>query len=264
MAQPVSFFSFGLDPNDISLLGTAFTFAFFLICLPGWIKYRWRRERPWSELGLYHSGVKPWIGDFVKGFLWSLLLIFILLMSLLLGGWFVWVGEFSLDKLLNAVLLGVGVGFAEELVFRGWLWGEMNYLVGSRWSVFIQCAIFSISHIRFKLGFLELNALLIGLFLLGLLLSLRRILDKGSLVGAISLHGGLVGSWFFITSDLIDISQNAPFWITGPGDLTPNPIGGIVAICSLCLILFFYRKAFAMAGLPFNGERNASSKGAMP
>ena len=106
--------------------------------------------------------------------------------------------------------------------------------------------------------------LLAGLFLLGLLLSLRRILDKGSLIGSIGLHGGLVGSWFFINSDVINISPNAPSWITGPGDLAPNPIGGMVAISALCLILSFYRTAFAMARLPLRGERNASSKGAIP
>ncbi len=263
-AQPFFFFSFGFEANDVALLGTVFTFICFLICLPSWIKFRWRKTDPWNQLGIIQSSARVWFKDFLRGFLWSLLMIFILVLTFLVGGWCEWVGVFDSGNLLNAVLLGIGVGFAEELVFRGWLWGEINYLIGSRWSIFIQAAIFSLSHIRFKLGFFELMALLTGLFLLGILLSLRRILDKGSLVGAIGLHGGLVGSWFLINSDLIHISLHAPAWITGPGGENPNPIGGIVAISALCIILFFYRTAFAIAGLPFRGERNASSKGAIP
>ena len=107
-------------------------------------------------------------------------------------------------------------------------------------------------------------ALLIGLFLLGLVLGLRRILDQGSLSGCIGLHGGLVGLWFFVNTDLIDVSQNTPTWLIGPGNSAPNPIGSVVSIICLTLVLLFYRTAFAIAGRPCKGARKASSNGAIP
>ncbi len=264
MAQPLIFFPGSLKPHDIALVGTVLTFLLFLISLPSWIKYRWHKIDPWHELGLVQSGFRLLVKDLFKGFFYSLFMLFVLVICFFIGGWFEWVGAFSLTKLLNAIFLGIGVGFAEELVFRGWLWGEMSHLFGCRKSVFIQAVIFSLAHIRFKLDILELITLLVGLFLLGLLLAIRRILDNGSLAGAIGLHGGLVGTWFFLNADLINISNNAPVWITGPGGANPNPIGGLVAILLLSLLLFFHRIAFAMARFPLSGARNASSSEAIP
>ena len=175
-----------------------------------------------------------------------------------------WAVHFSVGQLLNAIFLGIIVGFAEELIFRGWLWGEINLLIGFKFSVILQAAIFSISHIRFSLGFIEWMTLLLGLFLLGLLLSLRRILDYGSLYGSIGLHGGLVGGWFFINTNLLDISPKASSWIIGPGAQSANPIGSIFAIVLISGILLFYRTAFAIERFPLSGERRAFSSGDIP
>ncbi len=179
-----------------------------------------------------------------------------------------WKISIHLSDILNSLFLCVLVGFAEELIFRGWLWGEVNLLFRSSIGVVIQAMVFSFVHIfamiQSNMRFFELICLLIGLFLLGLILALRRVLDKGSLGGCIGLHGGLVGVWFFVNADLIDISINTPTWLIGPGGSSPNPLGGFVGILYLVLILLYYRNAFAIAGFPFNGERNASSKGAVP
>ena len=187
---------------------------------------------------------------------------------LLLSSWGEWKVDIQFLDILNSIALGFLVGFAEELIFRGWLWGEVNFLFRSSLGFVIQAMVFSFVHvvgiIKSDLGFLELIPLLTGLFLLGLILALRRVLDKGSLGGCIGLHGGLVGLWFFVNADLIDISYDTPTWLIGPGGSSPNPIGSIPGVLFLALILFFYRKAFAIAGFPFNGERNASSKGAIP
>ena len=257
LVQPLYLLPVTFEVSDISLLGTICTFILFLVSLPNWIKIRWKKKEPWHELGLIQSATRAWIKDFVRGFSFALFLILVLLIFFSIGSWITWVGEFSLNNILNAILLTFGVGFAEELIFRGWLWGEIKFLIGARWSLYIQAAIFSAAHIRFELGFFEQASLLLGLFFLGLLLGLRRIIDKGSLVGCIGLHGGLVGTWFLINSGLINLSSTAPSWLAGPGDATPNPIGGIVAICSISLILWHQRMAFAIGGFPCNGERKA-------
>ena len=168
----------------------------------------------------------------------------------------------------NAIVLGLVVGFAEELIFRGWLLNEANLFLSPISSISFQAILFSLAHIfafiKSGLGVIELISLLFGLFLLGLVLGLLRVLDHGSIIGCIGLHGGLVGIWFFINSSLIDISFSTPIWLIGPGGESPNPIGSFTAILCFVAILVYYRTAFAIAGRPFNGARNASSKEETP
>ena len=72
--------------------------------------------------------------------------------------------------LLNAGLLALGVGFAEELMFRGCLFGELSQRLGHQSALWLQAAIFSLVHTRLHLTGLEL-LLLGGLALFGLLLA---------------------------------------------------------------------------------------------
>ena len=170
--------------------------------------------------------------------------------SLRLGSWGHWLGECSLREVLDAVLLIVGVGFAEELIFRGWLLEELRYLFGAKWGIRGQAVLFSLVHTRFNLGFVPMLSLLTGLFLLGLLLAARRERDRGSLWGCIGLHGGLVGGWYLLEAGLLQLSPTTPAWLIGPGGLHPNPLGGLVAITALLLSLFqpSYREWIEAAG----------------
>ncbi len=198
----------------------------------------------------------------------ALSLVVLILVPIILGSWAEWKGVILMPDILNSIFLCLIVGLAEELIFRGWLWGELHFLLKPSDAVVIQATIFSLVHVipisKSDIGFHELIFLLTGLFLLGLILALRRVLDKGSLGGCIGLHGGLVSLWFFSNADLISISQDTPTWLIGPGGISPNPIGSTVGVLFLALMVFFYRNAFAIAGSPFNGARNASSKGAIP
>jgi membrane protease YdiL (CAAX protease family) len=125
------------------------------------------------------------------------------------------------------------VGFAEELLFRGWLMGELTLLIGQQRALWLQAALFSLVHTRFNLPPLELLGLLIGLLLLGLALGLQRRADGGVLWGAIGLHGGLVAGWFVLHQGLVAIQPEAPTWLMGPD----NPIGGLVGWLGLVLLL---------------------------
>ena len=141
------------------------------------------------------------------------------------------------DRIINALLLSLGVGLAEELIFRAWLWRELNERMSPAAALLIQALVFSLVHTRFNLGIGPMLGLLIGLFLLGLALALQRQLDGGSLWGCIGLHGGLVGGWFLIQSGLVQLSPDAPAWLVGPGGLSPNPLGGLVGIGGLLMLL---------------------------
>ena len=144
-------------------------------------------------------------------------------------------------NLINAILLGLLVGIAEEFIFRLWLLIEINSLLGPKRGVLIQALIYSFVHLRFDLGFIPLFGLLIGLFLLGLVLAQRRRLDQGSIWGCIGLHGGLVGLWFFISNGVVEFSPDTPAFLFGPGGSSPNPVGGLIAISVLSWVLFCYR-----------------------
>ena len=116
------------------------------------------------------------------------------------------------------------MGFAEELLFRGWLLGELSLLLGRQRALWLQAAMFSLVHTRFNLPPLQLLGLLGGLLLLGLALGLQRRADGGLLWGAIGLHSGLVGGWFLLVQGLVQVSATAPSWLIGPA----NPIGRLL------------------------------------
>ncbi len=262
--QPLEFIFHSYEVESFSLLGTIISFGLFLYLLPSWVKIRWQSGKPLEAVGLLEIKSKRTLRYFLKGFLLSLAFILIIVFCLFSSSYAIWKGDMHLSILLNAVFLGLGVGFAEELIFRGWLWGELDCLIGSPPSIFAQAVIFSLSHIRLDLDIFSLLGLFVGLFLLGLVLALRRFGDRGSIWGAIGLHGGLVGVWFLLTSDLIEITPNAPIWLVGPGNLSPNPLGGAVAIASLSVFIMTQRTALARAGSPFKGALNASSREATP
>ena len=147
-----------------------------------------------------------------------------------------WRGEVDATQLTNAVLLCLGVGFAEELIFRGWLWAELNQMLGSRRGAVAQASIFSLVHTRFNLGLGAMSGLLVGLFLLGMVLAKQRQADRGSLWGCIGLHGGLVAGWFLLSNGLLHMKSSQLNWITGISSANLNPLGGMASILSLALL----------------------------
>ena len=181
-----------------------------------------------------------------------------ILVFVLTGSWGHWLGEWSLGRSLNALALAFGVGLAEELIFRAWLWQELELLFGSSSAIAGQAMVFSVIHTRFNLGLMPMLGLLIGLFLLGLCLAMLRRLDGGSLWGCIGLHGGLVGGWFLVQNGLLQLSPDTPAWLVGPGGMNANPLGGAVAISTLLGLLLLQRTAVARAARPATGARSAS------
>lgn len=251
----------GLPPERHSLIGTLISFLLLLGLLPRWARLRWMSRNGWTALGLSArrcKGRKPIFPALFGGMVLALILLGIVLLPVLLGSWGYWIGEGSLDRIVNALLLSLGVGLAEELIFRAWLWRELNERTSPAAALLIQALVFSLVHTRFNLGIGPMLGLLIGLFLLGLALALQRRLDGGSLWGCIGLHGGLVGGWFLIQSGLVQLSPDAPAWLVGPGGMSSNPLGGLVGIGGMLMLLAVQLTAVARAALPETGARNAS------
>ena len=229
----------GLPTDQLSLTGTVLSFVLFLLVMPRWAALRWSEGQPWKRLGLVARKPRARVKNVISlgiGLLMSTALIGLIVSLLVFTGNGSWRGNLEVQAMLNCLLLALGVGFAEELIFRAWLWEELTKILGSRGGLLSQAALFSLVHTRFNLGFRPMLGLLTGLFLLGLILALLRLRDQGSLWGCIGLHGGLVGGWFLAHQNLLSIDPNAPIWLVGPGGPNANPLGGLVAILSLTAI----------------------------
>ena len=246
--QPIAQLIPDLPIASRDLLGTTISLLLFLIVLPSWVRIRWSTRHPWRQLGLNRASSGPKRSRaLLRGFRWAVALLVLISLISLGGQWAYWLGDLPFPRLINALLLCFGVGLAEELLFRGWLWGELNLLLGARRAVPAQAAIFSLVHTRFNLGFWPMVGLLVGLFLLGMALATRRRLDQGSLWGCVGLHGGLVGGWFALQSGLLQWSPQSPLWLTGPGD---NPLGGLVGIVAMGALVAVQLTALARAARP--------------
>ena len=245
LAKPLFFL--GIGEENISLIGTIFTFLLFVISLPKWFSIRWESNNPWILLGINKIDKKDnRFFYFLKGLLYSIILLSLILIPIISNQWGDWLGKLSPEILLNSLLLIIGIGFAEELVFRGWLLEELKNQYGLKKALIFQALVFSIVHIGLDMPFWQMISILFGLFLLGIVLSVIRIKDDNSLWGCAGLHGGLVGIWFLMNNGLIEISKEAPIWLVGPGNINTNPLGGIYGITLLILILsynlFKYKK----------------------
>ena len=253
-----------ISSNDLSIIGTIVTFSLFLIILPSWGRIRWKTNHLWVSIGLdFHDKFRS-IKTFFGGFLFSFFLLLIFCLFIYLCGW---IDSFSYVKsgsFLNAILLIISIVFAEEIIFRGWLMEELVFLYGFRRGIVFQSAIFSLAHYRSDIGLLALIPFLIGLFLFGLVLTLRRILDRGSLLGCIGLHGGFVAIWYLFDSGLVIFSIDTPYYLLGPSKYMVNPIGSIIGIIILLITIFYQRRLFASTGRFLASTVNASCKDEAP
>ena len=242
LVKPFDIYILNLTNEDISLIGTLITFLAFTLILPSWVKTRWSSLSPWNALGLKNIINIRELFFLFRGLFFAFLGIALLILIMYFSKWFDGFSKVKIEIILDAIFIGTIVGIAEELIFRGWLLGEVSYLLGEKWANVLQGIIFSLAHIRSSLNTNEPLLIYIGLLLLGILLSFRRSLDQGSLWGAIGLHGGLVGGWFLIDNGLINFSQHSPLWLFGVGQSNLNPIGGVGSIVFMLIVLIYQRK----------------------
>jgi membrane protease YdiL (CAAX protease family) len=226
--------------DQIDLAGLVVALVLLLISLPIRLRRAWGEEHPWQKLGLavpLPIALRSWL----RGALKALALLIFVGGVLMLAGQAQWLGELNQGLVLNALALMAGVGFAEELLFRGWLWGELEQRLSRQNALLLQAAIFALLHPWYRMPGFEAIGLLGGLVLLGLALALQRRADGGCLWGSVGLHGGLVGGWFLLQKGLLQISPGAPSWWIGPGGADINPIGGLIGWIGLGALLWVRR-----------------------
>jgi membrane protease YdiL (CAAX protease family) len=130
---------------------------------------------------------------------------------------------------LLTLLLALWISATEELIFRGCL----QTILQQDYSVLIAAAIasfiFAIAHLIWAAK--ETLPQLPGLWLMGMVLTLARIADNGSLGLAIGIHAAWI--WGITTVDTegaINPTGRAPEWMTG---IAAKPLAGAVGILLL-------------------------------
>jgi hypothetical protein len=224
-----------LRGDQVDLFGALLALLLLRVSLPWRLRTGLGADEPWKYVGLV--GPPGRIGaTWLRGTLKAAALLAVVVVGLLLVGAAQWRGQQGLTsaEILNALALGVGVGFAEELVFRGWLWAELGERLGRRQALWGQALLFGLVHPWWRLPGLAGASLLAGLILLGLVLGLQRRADGGALWGAMGLHGGLVGGWFALQAGPLALAASGPEWLMGAaGAGGANPIGGVIGWLAL-------------------------------
>ena len=233
-----------------SLYGTLLTLIIFLIIFPYWSNFRWNKNLS-QAIGIIKFKDKYFFKKLLLEFFKALLIVTLISIPLIISGFAIL--EINLDKFVffNSLILGILVGFAEELIFRVWLFEELYLNFSFKKANFLQASIFAIVHLRFDLSILSNIQILVGLFLLGNYLNNWRRGNCSSILLAMVFHGSIVSFWFFINNSLLNIQENTPQILFGPGQGNNiNPIGGLIGIC--ILIYLNYSKSLNCLNAIFN------------
>ena len=235
---------FPLLESDKSLFGTIITFLMFLCFLPFWSNHRWGKDLS-KLLGINSLREKKLLFPCFSEFLKALTIISVFIFILIKGEFVLFQMNLNLIIVLNSLFLAFFVGIAEELVFRVWLFEELNLFLKPGQANFYQAILFSFVHFRNDFDILSNIQLLVGLFILGLYLNTWRLTQKPIILLPILFHGSLVGVWFLITNSLI-INKNIPNLLFGPGEgININPVGGLIGIFTL-LFLYIVQKKYLL------------------
>jgi uncharacterized protein len=148
-------------------------------------------------------------------------------------GWIAWKPENlrrALTLALPLLLLAIGVGITEEFIFRGlfldWLQADFGF-----WrSAILSSLVFAVVHLFWERQ--ETLPQLPGLWLMGMVLALSRVVDGGELGLAWGLHAGWVwGLALLDSAELIAHSDRGSPWLKG---FYNHPLAGLAGI--LCLV----------------------------
>ena len=243
LSQPLLLFNF--EKENLSLIGTIFTFLLFLFFLPYWFYIKWDISNAWVLLGITKNKLLKNFIHFSQGILFSLVLIILILIPILKSNYIDITSEINSEVIKQTLFYILVLGFAEELFFRGWFFEELKLLFGTKTGMIGQALLYSFVHHISDTTIWNIIGLRLGWFLLGILLSLIRRKDNGSLWKCIGIHGGLVGIWYFLNEVFIKISFQAPSYLVGPfTDNLSNPLGSLCGIgILLILCVFFARKS---------------------
>ncbi|MEA5551688.1 type II CAAX endopeptidase family protein [Anabaena cylindrica UHCC 0172] len=217
------------DTNLESILTMVLLYVEFIFLVKLWGKQVYQQPQILTHYGLEFSRLNG--VNFVQGLAIGLINILIVFGVQGLLGWLVWQQPkvFLLKIILEGLLVGFGVGFAEELLFRGWLLDELKRDYGFSLATWIDAIVFAIAHFIKPLeAIIHTLPQFPALVLLGLTQVWGKSSCRGRLGLPIGLHGGLVWGYYIINvGELTKHSEVVPDWVTGVNN---NPLQGVMGV----------------------------------
>ncbi len=242
LAAPIYYF-WGAG-NTTSMIAVLLLYSQFVWLLWFWGRKVHQRFQPLQHHGLLRTRRHGL--ELLSGLCLGFVSLFCLFMVEGWLGWVHWQTTQLLPKLvLEGLMVGSGFGFAEELLFRGWLVDELQQDYRPKVVLWSGSAIYALLHfVKPWSEILRTLPSFPGLFLLGLILSWARQIHCGRLGFAIGLHAGLVWSYYVINvGNLVHYLDQVPVWVTG---IDRNPLAGGMGLLFLSLIGLTLRNFFGV------------------
>lgn len=194
-------------------------------------------EATWQDWGLRLNGA--FAGSLAVGILLGVLGLAIVFGLETRCGWLAWhrekVGAF-LGLLPTILLLALWISLTEETLFRGVFvtflqpdlsWGTIAILIST---------LFALSHLLWERH--ETPPQLAGLWLMGMVLMLARVVNHGGLGLAIGLHAGWIwGLTCLAESKIMTYRDRAPLWWVGWQQQPLAGAGGIFCLWGTAMVL---------------------------
>lgn len=239
VAAPVAWFLRG-DANLTTIATMVWLFVAFVLLTFAW--GRWvRGENLWQRYGVGFSAAHR--REFLQGLLVGLLAVLGLFALQGLLGW--QRSQPVTGKVVRVAAEGflsaLGIGIAEELLFRGWILAECDRDYGPGTALWTNAIIFAVLHFLKPLAvILQEFAQFPGLVLLGLTLVWAKRRTQGRLGLAVGLHAGLVWGYYLVAvGNLLQPAPDVPAWLTG---VRGNPIASVLGWLGLGAISFWVRR----------------------
>lgn len=234
----------GVLLNQVQVASTVTVIVLYLcFVVNAWLWGRWLHgwRNPFAVYGL--SLGHPFFLDAVLAMLFGVGLVAGLFGVEVMLGWASFHPRSLVAISLEGLAVGIGVGFAEELLFRGWLLAELKTELSPLKAIAWSSLIFAVAHFIKPLPeVLKTSPQFLGLLLLGIVLAMWRYMRRRdsafpSLGLPMGLHGGLVWGYYIVdVADLVTPSGQVPEWVTG---IHGNPLSGLLGVTILGCLAFF-------------------------
>jgi len=229
------------DRNLVTILTMVLLYGEFIVLVGLWGQKIYRQPRLLRSYGLQRTQENA--RELLSGL--SIGLVITLGLFWLEGqlGWLLWKNSpsFLPGVILAGLASALGIGFAEELLFRGWLLDELQRDYRPQIALWADATLFALLHYIKPVGEIVRNwPGFPGRVLLGLILVWAKRSNRGRLGLPIGLHAGLVWGYYIIdVGQLVQYSGQVPDWMTG---VDRNPLASVMGLLILGVLAFWMRQ----------------------
>ncbi|MDJ0575309.1 MAG: type II CAAX endopeptidase family protein [Xenococcaceae cyanobacterium MO_234.B1] len=241
-ATPI-YLIFSSDPNLTTILTMGLLFIAFLLLQIFWGHYIYQQPNILQYYGLVRK--RKIFLELVYGLAIGYCFCKILFIIEAIFGWVVIQPPSSniFKLIIEGLISALGIGLAEELVFRGWILTELQRDYSNNTALLVSSGIFAVAHFIKPLSEIIRTFITFpALFILGLILVWAKGRTQNRLGLSIGLHSGLVWSYYILNvGKQIEYTGQAPTWVTG---IDGNPMAGILGLIFLGLLAILMWNSF--------------------